>query len=143
MNKKINFDMDGTIADLYGVDGWLDSLINGYTKPYREAKSLVNMRQLSRELNRLQDDGWEINIVSWLSRGGSDEYNERVTIAKQKWLARHIGSVHWDNVFIVKYGTEKNTISSGILFDDEEHNRNMWGEGAYGADNILEILREL
>ena len=27
MTKAIYFDMDGTIADLYGVDGWLDSLV--------------------------------------------------------------------------------------------------------------------
>ena len=26
MNKMICFDMDGTIADLYSVDGWLDYL---------------------------------------------------------------------------------------------------------------------
>ena len=27
MNITINFDMDGTIADLYGVENWLDYLI--------------------------------------------------------------------------------------------------------------------
>ena len=26
MTKAIYFDMDGTIADLYAVDGWLDML---------------------------------------------------------------------------------------------------------------------
>ena len=34
--KAIYFDMDGTIADLYGRDGWLDDLMNEYTRPYRE-----------------------------------------------------------------------------------------------------------
>ena len=42
------FDMDGTIADLYGVDGWLDNLINEDTRPYDIAKPLVNMAYLSR-----------------------------------------------------------------------------------------------
>ena len=51
MTKAIYFDMDGTIANLYGVDGWLDCIIKEYTKPYREAKSLINMRKLSKELN--------------------------------------------------------------------------------------------
>ena len=27
MNITINFDMDGTIADLYGVENWLEKLI--------------------------------------------------------------------------------------------------------------------
>ena len=27
MIKAIYFDLDGTIADLYGVEGWLDDLI--------------------------------------------------------------------------------------------------------------------
>ena len=55
--KAVYFDMDGTIADLYGVEGWLDSLIAEQTKPYREAKNLVDMRKLSYELNRLQRAG--------------------------------------------------------------------------------------
>ena len=46
MTKAIYFDMDGTIADLYGVPNWLDCLIAEKTKPYREAKPLVDMRNL-------------------------------------------------------------------------------------------------
>ena len=52
--KIINFDLDGTIADLYGVDGWLNDLINGDTRPYDIAKPLVNMSALARRLNSLQ-----------------------------------------------------------------------------------------
>ena len=84
MTKAIYFDMDGTIANLYGVDNWLKSLINEQTKPYREAKSLINMRALGRELNRLQAEGYVIGIVSWLSKNGTDEYGERVAKAKRE-----------------------------------------------------------
>ena len=41
MNIAINFDMDGTIADLYGVENWLEHLINGNTFPYEMAKPLI------------------------------------------------------------------------------------------------------
>ena len=46
MTRAIYFDMDGTIANLYGVENWLDYLINEQTKPYREAKPLVEMELL-------------------------------------------------------------------------------------------------
>ena len=42
MTKAIYFDMDGTIADLYGVENWLDYLVAEQTKPYREAKPLCS-----------------------------------------------------------------------------------------------------
>ena len=31
----------------------------------------------------------------------------------------------------------------GILFDDEEHNRKSWGEGAYTEKEIFEVLKNL
>lgn len=147
MTRAIYFDMDGTIANLYGVENWLDNLMNEYTRPYREAKAMVNMRALGRELNRLQAEGYVIGVVSWLSKNGTDEYGERVAKAKREWLARHIGAVEWDEVHIVKYGTPKSTvvdIPNGILFDDEERNRKEWtlGNGlAFGVENIIEILK--
>ena len=137
------FDMDGTIADLYGVDGWLDSLIAGHTKPYREAKPLVNMKELAKILNKLQAQGWHIGVISWLSKGGSDEYGDRVAKAKEKWLAKHLGSVHFDEVKIAKYGTPKQFLADhafGILFDDEQPNRDAWVGEAYDVHNILQVL---
>lgn len=139
--KIINFDMDGTIADLYGVDDWLNDLINGDTRPYDIAKPLVNMSALARVLNGLQKKGYIINIISWTSKNGTVEYNERVKVAKLKWLAKHLKSVKFNNVYIVPYGTPKHEISSGILFDDEKPNRDKWGVGAYDVNDMLRVLR--
>lgn len=146
MNKAIYFDMDGTIAGLYQVEGWLNNLINEQTRPYREAKSLVDMRKLGKVLNTLQDEGYHIGIVSWLSKNGSEEYNERVTTTKINWLKTHLGAVEFDEIKIVKYGTPKQEVVNfpeGILFDDEEPNRNNWKGTAFDVDNILEILANL
>ena len=66
-----------------------------------------------------------------------------VTETKKKWLKQHLSSVKWDKITIVRYGVNKSTLGNGILFDDEEPNRNMWGKGAYDVNNILEILKEL
>lgn len=151
MTKAIYFDMDGTIADLYGCEDWLADLINGYTRPYREAKALVNMRKLGGLLNQLQEQGYHIGIVSWLSKGGTAQYNKKVAETKEKWLARHIGAVNWDEVKIVPYGTPKSTVvefPGGILFDDEQKNRSEWATAtdtglAFDVDNILNILSSL
>lgn len=137
------FDMDGTIANLYGVDRWLDSIIKEHTKPYREAKPLIDMRRLARDLKALQNKGYEIGIISWLAKNGTEEYNTRVTKAKIDWLKVHLGSVEFNEIHIVKYGTPKYTLGNGILFDDEEPNRNAWGDGAYDVHNILEVLENL
>ena len=146
VQKAIYFDMDGTIADLYGVDGWLEDLIKGDVRPYAIAKPMVNMSVLAKILNRLQREGYKIGIVSWLSKSGTDEYNERVAITKQQWLKKHLASVTFDEVNIVKYGTPKSTVvkeKGGILFDDEEKNRIEWAGTAFDVNSILEVLKEV
>ena len=101
---RICFDMDGTIANLYGVEGWLDDLIAGNVRPYREAKTMVNMNVLARKLNKLQKAGNKIVVISWLSKSGNDEYNEAVAEVKKAWLRKHLASVAFDEINIVKYG---------------------------------------
>lgn len=141
--KVINFDLDGTIADLYGVANWLDYLIAEDATPYAVAKPLVNMQVLARLLNKLQRNGYTINIISWTSKNGSDTYNSLVADVKKAWLKKHLKSVKFNNIFVVPYGTPKNTIADGILFDDEERNRTTWGENAYDVNNILGVLKAI
>lgn len=143
MNYSICFDMDGTIANLYGVENWLDSLMAEDTHPYEVAQPMLRMASLARILNRLQREGCTIHIISWTSKNGSDEYNARVAQAKREWLARHLASVQFDSINIVPYGTPKSTCGMGILFDDEERNRTEWGEGAYDVEHIIDILKSL
>ena len=145
MNKAIYFDMDGTIADLYGVEGWLDDLIAENTRPYAEAKPLLNLSLLARYIHKVQKMGYIVGVISWLSKSGTPEYNKAVTEAKKEWLAKHLPSVEWDEIHIVTYGTPKSTCRScpGILFDDEQRNLDEWGAGAVIASNLLEILRNL
>lgn len=140
----IFFDMDGTIADLYGVENWLDCLKNECTKPYRMAKALVSMRELGKELNRLQENGYAIGVISWLSKSGTESYNARVTETKLAWLKKHLGAVQFDEIHIIKYGTPKENYcktENDVLFDDEKKNRKNWTGKAYDVNNILEILR--
>ena len=146
--KKIYFDMDGTIVDFYGVDGWLDSILRRETKPYREAKPLINMRSFGKAIKRLQKIGYSVGIISWLAKGSTQEYDVRVQKTKIKWLQRHLGSIQFDEIHIVEYGTPKYMFGDGILFDDEEHNRKEWScrnseNLAFDVNNILDILKAI
>lgn len=143
MKKEIWFDMDGTIADLYGVQGWLDDILNERADAYTNAKPLINMQVLARTLNALHRNGYSINIVSWLARGASDSYNQKVATAKRKWLRRHLASVEFTSIDIITYGTPKNIGRNGILFDDEIQNRNSWNGLAFDEKDIITILRSL
>lgn len=146
LNVTINFDMDGTIADLYGVPNWLEMLINHDETPYAIAEPLLRLNLLARRLNTLQRNGYNIAIISWLSKSGNADYNEKVTNAKMEWLAKHLPSVHWDNINIVEYGTPKENFCEtpfDILFDDEEKNRENWNGIAFDVDDILGILKTL
>ena len=145
INITINFDMDGTIADLYGVENWLPMLIAEDTTPYAVARPLLHLSTLARKLNTLQRAGYRLAVISWLSKSGSEAYNEAVTTVKLNWLAKHLPSVNWDEIHIVPYGTPKEKYcytAHDVLFDDEEKNRRAWAGVAYDVGNIFDDLKK-
>ena len=144
MTTTIFFDMDGTIADLYGVENWLDYLIASDALPYEIAKPLIRLNALARILNRLQKQGYKVGVISWLAKNSNTDYDEKVTKAKKEWLKKHLASVNFDEIHIVKYGTPKQTFAkteNDILFDDEEKNRNDWTGKAFDVNEIIKILK--
>lgn len=142
MAKMIWFDMDGTLANFYAVDGWLDDLMAERTRPYEIAKG-INLAPIARQLRRLSAKGYKIGIVSWTSKGGSDNFNADVARVKKEWLAKHLPSVEFAEIVIIPYGTPKSSVGSGILFDDEIGNRTEWKGTAYGVENIAKVLATL
>ena len=144
MKQTIWFDMDGTIANLYGVENWLPMLIDSNPAPYKLAAPLVNMNKLARTLNKLQRAGYKLGIISWLSKTSTPEYDKAVTAAKLWWLHKHLNSVKWDAVNIVAYGQNKwDVCDEGILFDDEAPNREAWGGEAFHPDDMMKVLLSL
>ena len=146
LNITINFDMDGTIANLYGVENWLAYLIAEDTTPYEIAEPLLKLNVLARKLNALQKAGYRIAVISWLSKESTPAYDELVTATKIAWLKKHLPSVEWNEIHIVPYGTPKQNFCNNpldVLFDDEERNRTDWTGRAYDVQNIMEILAEM
>ena len=151
MNKAIYFDMDGTLADLYGTENWLDKLRSYDASPFAEAEVKLNMQALAHRLNRLQRHGYTIGVISWLSKETTKEYDKEVIKAKTEWLARHLGSVKFDEIHLVKFGKRKSKVAkvkNGILFDDNAKVRKEWirhnpSGWAFAEKDILAILDDL
>ena len=142
---KIWFDMDGTIADLYGVENWLEMLIAHDETPYAIAKPIVNLSVLARLMNKVQRKGFEICIVSALAKDSTAEYDEKVRNAKIKWLTNHLKSVHFDEIRFVPYWYTKNNVNTGadVLFDDEERHLEKWTGTAVHASKMIETLKAI
>ena len=147
-NKTIVFDMDGTIADFYGVKGWLDYLIAEDTTPYEIAKPLYDMVALANLLNILKADGWKVVVTTWLAKGGTKEYNNRTRKAKLDWLKKY--DFPYDEIHLVKYGTTKANCTRKIggyqvLVDDNATVRKGWtlGHTINANENIVKEIKKL
>lgn len=146
MTKTIWFDMDGTVANFYGVEGWLECLMAHDPYPYEQADSLLNMALLARYLHKVQKMGYHVGVISWLAKNSTADFDEDVTDAKLDWLAKHLPSVEWDEINIVEYGTPKQNFmvtENDVLFDDEEPNRKNWYGKAFTPDQIFTVLKNI
>ena len=146
--KMLVFDMDGTIADLYGVKNWLHMILKGNPEPYYNAKPKYNMDVLNETVRNLKRKGYRIAITTWLAKGATKEYDKAVRKAKLEWLKK-VG-FPYDEIHLVKYGTTKAdcTRKHGgyqILIDDDEKIRKGWtlGHTIDARKNILKALADL
>jgi len=144
----IYFDMDGTIANLYGVENWLPKLRNNDASPYAEAEPMVEAGEFQMLLAILQNRGFKLGIISWLSKDSEKSYDKMVRVAKKNWLKENFPEIHFDEMHIVKYGTRKDYVAKdkfGIIFDDDERVRNNWRGLPINPNStdILEKLREI
>lgn len=147
--KWVWFDMDGTIADFYGVEGWLADLEKKSTRPYEVADLLYDIEDMVNALVELKLNGYNVGIVSWSSKAHDTDFDKRVKLAKQKWLEKNCIDLFFDEFIVAPYGTCKADIcrpyGNGILVDDEEPNRNAWDLGSTinANENIIELLKAM
>ena len=83
MISAIVWDMDGTIADLYGVIDWLPKLRSSDPSPYIDAEPLYNMQVLSSLVSKLSDKGITQIICTWLAKEASKSYKKKTKVARK------------------------------------------------------------
>ena len=144
MGKTIYFDMDGTLYDLYGCAHWLEKLETENVEVYREGAPLHNLAALARKLNSMRRNGFNIGVISWTSKNGSEKFNREVEEVKREWLARHLPSVQFNEIHIVDYGVSKKEVArdkNGWLIDDDERVLKDWGTLSFAPNRLIEQLK--
>ena len=150
--KILVWDMDGTLANTYGVENWLQMLRAYDPTPYQVAKPMWDMKELARLIRLAQAQGIENRVVTWLSKDSTPEYDKQVRNAKREWLKAN--GFPYDHFHGVKYGATKadsvrkclGEDESAILFDDNAKVRAGWNLGMAvnpTTCDILEVLRSL
>lgn len=119
---RIIFDMDGTIADLYHVENWLDKLRAEDASPYTDAAPMWDMELMRELLNSIKSCGHELVVVSWLFKESTLDYNRATRKAKRDWLRTQELYELMDEIHLVKYGTPKSkylsTETINFVLDD-------------------------
>ena len=108
--KAIYFDLDGTLADLYGVSDWENRLRSSNPTPYKFASPLVDMSELNDVLEQLSECGVVIGVISWLAMGSTKEYDKQVRKEKKRWIEQFLPTV--TEIHLVRYGTPKHYVCS-------------------------------
>lgn len=153
MSKKIYFDMDGTVYDLYSVPQWLERLRAEQPRTFLDGEFMFDPDVFSNLIEVLIMHGYTIGIISWLPMQATPEYEEICRAEKIQWINEHMPYV--SEINIASYGTPKQKMiqkrsQTMILIDDNAEVCKMWETNkmriAYNVDesfSALEALEEL
>lgn len=139
--KTIWFDMDGTIADFYSVENWLDKILNNDTSPYADAAPMYDMTEISTLINHIKEKGYDIGIISYVSKKADAEMCINTAEVKRDWIKNYFPFVRNEMVHIARHSVPKNRFGKkgDILVDDELKNRLDWRENGYSFSSIKEL----
>jgi hypothetical protein len=146
--KKIYFDMDGTVADLYGEKNWLNNLRNEREGSFINLRPLVDMNELAMVCHQLMNLGYSFGVITWLPMGASYEFERVCEEEKRAWIEEFMP---WVSEFYAQsYGVPKQYAPSKraaemILVDDNAEVRAMWNTEVQRSsiDATQDIIKEL
>lgn len=129
MTKKIYFDMDGTIADLYNAENWLEMLLAETKGLFRNLKTMHDKTQTTKAIERLIGLGYEVEIITWTPKNVSNDYIKIVEQEKKEWIAENfpmIEKIHCLGYGVPKQNAVKTREKIQILVDDNLEVNEMW-----------------
>jgi hypothetical protein len=148
--KTIYFDMDGTIANLYGFNDWLPLLRAENTSPYENCEPFPYIQEIIDAVKLAINSGYNVGVITWGSIAASAEYNNLTNTAKRKWLKKIGFPFNKNDYHFLPYGVPKHSIGddSDILIDDNSEVCKDWhnvGREYIKADeeNISERIKQI
>lgn len=132
-------DMDGVLADFFGVDGAVERFEN--EKDF--FKNLAPIKPNVEAVRRMVDAGIKVFILT-------ASPHDRADGDKREWLEKYLPEIKWENIITMRIGEKKSdyVLKKGriILFDDYGKNcRDFQADGfeAYKIDKWHTISRYL
>ena len=104
MKKQVVYlDMDGTIANLYGMENWLENLINEVEGLFLDCEPFITEEEL---LKFFPTEEYELRICSMTPLNATEEYCQVVINEKNQWLDKYFPSI--THRVYMAYGNNKN-----------------------------------
>lgn len=129
MTKKIFFDLDGTVYDLYGQKDWLPKIRNEESGVFTQKAFLVDYSMFIDKIATLTRKGFTFGVITWLPMNASPEYEEVCRLEKIDWIDTWLPFT--SEVNIQPYGVPKqNAIQKRakkmFLIDDNSEVCKVW-----------------
>lgn len=102
MKQLLFLDMDGTIDDLYGVNGWLEYINAEDVTPYLEAEPIVDYKFIDILL-----DKFDVYVVTMTPPNSRPEFDIQVGIAKHRWIKEHFQRLD-ERLIVIRHNDNKN-----------------------------------
>ena len=133
--NSIWFDMDGTIADLYKVEGWLPKLRSNNWSVYSECTPRHNYQRINAAIEALTANGWQVGVITWASKGiGWGKDLDKIAEVKFNWLCKFFPALADGKFACIPYGYSKadfleemgDGYTVSYLVDDNKEVRQEW-----------------
>lgn len=126
----ICFDLDGTLFDLYGKKNWLEMLRTENPNAFEgDFLPEIDKTKLYSSMKKLAKREVRFEVVTWLPKFASVEYEQKCAEKKRKWVKKNLPFI--SNVSCQSYGTPKQKAiikkaSKMYLIDDSEEVGKKW-----------------